>query len=60
MTKTLANYDWITTSSFGCGKDYSAMKGSNTCTPLFSINRHYITSNIAFLNKYKLKFTLEV
>lgn len=24
-----------------CGKEYSAMKGSNTCTRLFSINKHY-------------------
>ena len=37
-------------------KKKSAMKGPNTCTPLFSINRHYITSNKALLNKYKLKF----
>ena len=38
-------------------KKKSAMKGPNTCTPLFSINRHYITSNKALLNKYTLKLT---
>ena len=37
ILKTLANVDWITTSSFGCGKEYSAMKGSNICTPLNKI-----------------------
>ena len=34
-----------------------AMKDSNIYKPLFSINGHYITSNIALLNKYKLKLT---
>ena len=58
--KTFENHNWNTTSSFGCGKEYPAMEGSNTCTPLFSINRHYIPSNVAPLNKQKLKLTSEV
>ena len=29
-----------------CGGKYQATKGSDTCTPLPNINKHYITSNI--------------
>ena len=60
LKKTLENFDWITASFSNCGKEYPVMKGSNTCVPLFSINRRYITSNIAPLNKYKLKLTSEM
>ena len=35
------------------------MKYFNTCTPLFRINRHYITSNITLLNKHILKLALK-
>ena len=41
-------------------KKYMSMKCSNTCMPLFSINRHYITSNITLLNKHMLKLTLKI
>ena len=51
----------MTPSSFVCGKEYPTMKGFNTCTPLFSINRHYITSNIALLkNKESCSYIKEL
>ena len=46
--------------AFLFGKKYPAMECSNTCTPLFRINRHYITSNITLLNKHMLKLTLKI
>ena len=51
----------MTPSSFVCRKEYPTMKGFNTCTPLFSINRHYITSNIALLkNKESCSYIKEL